>query len=131
MRQRLQDMVRANTYDAATGRITVPEVRLRAFEANLKYYTDIFANGNKDYAIHRDSQSDPVKLRAMTAFFFWTSWAAETNRPGQAVSYTSNFPSEPLVANVPTGPTIVWTGVSVIASARGHRRDGLVLRRDA
>jgi nitric oxide reductase subunit B len=119
MRQRLQDMVRVNTYDAATGKITLPEVRLRAFESNLKYYTDVFANGNRDFAIRRDSQSDPVKLRAMTAFFFWTAWAAETNRPGQAVSYTSNFPAETLVANVPTGPTIIWTGVSVIALLAG------------
>jgi nitric oxide reductase subunit B len=119
LRQRLQDMVRTNTYDAATGRIVVPEVRLRAFEANLAYYTDVFANGNKDFAIRRDSQSDPVKLRAMTAFFFWTSWAAETNRPGDSISYTSNFPAEALVANVPTGPTIIWTGVSVIALLAG------------
>ena len=119
MRQRLQDMVRANTYDPATGQITVPEVRARAFEANLKYYTEVFTHGSKDFAIQKNAQPDPVKLRQMTAFFFWTSWAASTNRPGQAVTYTSNFPSEPLVANAPTSPTIIWTGVSVIALIAG------------
>ncbi|MBS1794694.1 MAG: nitric-oxide reductase large subunit [Acidobacteria bacterium] len=119
MRQRLQDLVRRNTYDAAAGRITLDPVRARAFEANLKYYTDVFTNGNKDFAIQKDAQSDPQKLRQMTAFFFWTAWASETNRPGAAISYTSNFPAEPLVANTATSNTIVWTGVSVIALIAG------------
>ena len=33
------------------GTITVDPVRARAFEANLKHYADVFANGNPDYAI--------------------------------------------------------------------------------
>src|SRR6185369_4227059 len=103
-----------NTYDEATGRITVDPLRAKAFEDNLKHYSDVFANGNKDYAIQRDAQSDPVKLRQLTSFFFWTAWASAANRPDNTISYTSNFPSEPLVGNVPTSSAIVWTGVSVI-----------------
>ena len=114
LRQRLQDLMRKNTYDEATGRITVDPLRAKAFEDNLKHYSDVFANGNKDYAIQRDAQSDPVKLRQLTSFFFWTAWASAANRPGNTISYTSNFPSEPLVGNVPTSSAIVWTGVSVI-----------------
>ena len=34
--------------------------------------------------------------------------------PDNTISYTSNFPSEPLVGNYPTSSSIVWTGVSVI-----------------
>ena len=119
LRQRLQDTLRRNTYDEQTGRITIEPIRLRAFEENLKYYSDIFANGNKAFAIQRNAQSDPVKLRQLTAFFFWTSWAASTNRPGQKISYTSNFPSEPLVGNVATSSALVWTGVSVILLIAG------------
>jgi hypothetical protein len=119
LRQRLQDTLRKNTYDAQTGRITIEPIRARAFEENLKYYSDIFTNGNLGFAIQRNAQSDPVRLRQLTAFFFWTSWAAVTNRPNQTISYTSNFPSEPLVNNVPTSGTIVWTGVSVIMLLAG------------
>src|ERR1041385_8414187 len=50
MRQRLQDMVRRNTYDEASGKITLDPVRARAFEENLKYYSGVFSNGNKDFA---------------------------------------------------------------------------------
>jgi nitric oxide reductase subunit B len=119
LRQRLQDTVRKNNYDEATGRLTIEPVRARAFEDNLKHYTDIFANGRTAYAVQHDAQADPVKLRQLNSFFFWTSWASATNRPNNTISYTSNFPSEPLVGNVPTSSAIVWTGVSVIMLLAG------------
>jgi len=119
LRQRLQDTVRKNNYDAASGRLTIEPVRARAFEENLKHYTDIFANGRTVYAVQRNAQADPAKLRQLNAFFFWTSWASATNRPNDTISYTSNFPSEPLVGNVPTASAIVWTGVSVIMLLAG------------
>jgi nitric oxide reductase subunit B len=75
LRQRLQDTIRKNNYDAATGRLTVEPVRALAFEESLKRYTKLFTEGSSDYAIQRNAQSDPVKLRQLSAFFFWTSWA--------------------------------------------------------
>jgi nitric oxide reductase subunit B len=119
LRQRLQDMMRKNNYDEASGRLTIEPVRAQAFEDNLKHYSAIFTNGNTDYAIQRNAQSDPAKLRQLSSFFFWTSWASATNRPNNTISYTSNFPSEPLVGNVPTSSAIVWTGVSVIMLLAG------------
>ena len=119
LRQRLQDTVRKNNYDEATGRLTIEPVRAHAFEDNLKHYTDVFTNGKTVYAVQRNAQADPAKLRQLNAFFFWTSWASATNRPNNTISYTSNFPSEPLVGNVPTSSAIVWTGVSVIMLLAG------------
>lgn len=114
LRQRLENLMRTNTYDASSGQIIVDPIRARAFEDNLAHYSQIFANGSAEYAIQRNAQSDPVKLRQLNSFFFWTAWASAANRPDNTISYTSNFPSEPLVGNVPTGSAIVWTGVSVI-----------------
>lgn len=114
LKQRLQNLIRANDYDEATGVLRIPRIRAEAFVSNLQHYTDIFSNGNTDYAIQKGAQSNPERLRKLTAFFFWTAWASAANRPGQTISYTSNFPSEPLVGNTPTSSAIVWTGVSVI-----------------
>jgi len=86
LRQRLQDTLRKNTYDPQTGRITVAPIRAQAFEQNLKHYSEIFTNGNDSYAIQRNAQSDPVKLHQLSSFFFWTSWAAATNRPDKIIS---------------------------------------------
>lgn len=119
LRQRLQDTIRKNNYDETSGRLTIEPVRARAFEDNLKHYTDIFANGRTNYAVQRNAQADPAKLRQLNSFFFWTAWASATNRPNNTISYTSNFPSEPLVGNVPTSSAIVWTGVSVIMLLAG------------
>lgn len=52
-------------------------------------------------------------------FSFGLRGASATNRPNNTISYTSNFPSEPLVGNVPTSSAIVWTGVSVIMLLAG------------
>lgn len=119
LRQRLEDMMRKNNYDVASGRLTIEPIRAQAFEDNLKHYSEIFTSGNTDYAIQRYAQTDQTKLRQLTSFFFWTSWASATNRPNNTISYTSNFPSEPLVGNVPTSSAIVWTGVSVIMLLAG------------
>jgi nitric oxide reductase subunit B len=62
LRQRLQDRLSKNTYDAQTGRITIEPIRAQAFEENLRHYADIFTNGNQSYAIQRNAQPDPAKL---------------------------------------------------------------------
>ena len=114
LQQRLQDLVRTNRYDPATGRLSVHPLRAQAFEENLKHYSQIFSKGSSEFAIQANAQSDPEKLRQLNSFFFWTAWASVANRPNNNISYTSNFPSEPLVGNVPTSSSIIWTGVSVI-----------------
>lgn len=57
---------------------------------------------------------DTVKQRQMAAFFWWTAWAATTNRPGEDVTYTNNWPHEPLVGNHPTAGAILWSAVSIV-----------------
>ena len=47
------------------------------------YYADVFGNGRNAYAIPRNALSDATQQRQMSAFFWWTAWAATTNRPGQ------------------------------------------------
>jgi nitric oxide reductase subunit B len=114
LERRLQDSLRKNTYDPATREITIDPIRARAFNANAAHYADVFSNGRSDYAIPRGALKDPAKLRTMSAFFFWTSWAASTQRPGEVVTYTGNWPHEPLVGNRATGQAVVWTGVSIL-----------------
>ncbi|MBP1635558.1 MAG: norB [Acidobacteria bacterium] len=119
LQRRLQEMMRRNTYDPATGALRIDEVRARAFAANAAHFADVFRAGRDEYAIPAGTLADAGKLRQLAAFFFWTSWAASTDRPGEAITYTSNWPHEPLVGNVPTGEAVVWTGVSIILLLAG------------
>jgi nitric oxide reductase subunit B len=107
LRARLEREMRANTYDPATERLTISTLRAEAIEKLTAHYADVFAAGRSEYAIPSGALTDSDKARRMGAFFFWTSWVASTNRPGESVSYTQNWPHEPLVGNNVTGSSIV------------------------
>jgi nitric oxide reductase subunit B len=119
LRAELAEMMRKNTFDPATGKITIDPIRADAFEANARYYSEVFSEGKNGYAIPQSALTDPAKLRQLSAFFFWTSWAASTNRPNDEITYTSNWPHEDLVNNHPSADAVVWTGVSIILLLAG------------
>src|SRR5690606_32372560 len=50
---------------------------------------------------------------------FWTAWAASTERPGTEVTYTNNWPHEPLVGNKPSTNNVIWSVVSVVLLLAG------------
>ncbi len=116
---RLEQLFRRNTYDPQTGVLTIAPERARAFQAGLAHYTDVFINGNTAYAIPAGTVSDAARMKQFASFIFWTAWAAAANRPGDTVSYTHNWPHEPLVGNRPTGETVMWTGVSILMLLAG------------
>lgn len=119
LRARLRAELRRNRYDAASGVLTVDAARARAFAVNAEHLADVFGRGREAYAIPAATVADPADQRALAAFVFWTAWATVTERPGDTVTYTNNWPHEPLVGNTITGDALVWTGVSVILLLAG------------
>lgn len=82
------------------------------------------------YAIAANTVKDPERLRHLNAFFFWAAWACATQRPqeqedakvatlGESVTYTNNWPPEPLIGNQPTGPIVVWSVLSFVLLLAG------------
>lgn len=57
---RLKLAMRTNTYDAATGTITLDPLRAQSFEENAAYYANMFAEGHENYAIPSGTLSDPA-----------------------------------------------------------------------
>jgi nitric oxide reductase subunit B len=51
LRARLKEQVWANTYDPATGTLTLSAARAEAFEANARHYAEVFEKGRPEYAI--------------------------------------------------------------------------------
>jgi nitric oxide reductase subunit B len=117
---RLKTEMRRNTFDPETGVIRVSNDRAMAIMATAEHYEKLFSNDpaleslREDYAIRNNPVDDPVRRKYLTGFFFWTAWAATTERPGSDVTYTSNWPSEPLVGNKPTTATFMWTIISIM-----------------
>jgi nitric oxide reductase subunit B len=102
LRGRLEGMYRQNTHDAATNTIRVDMARGRAFDACLKHYSQVFQQGNASYAMPAGMIRSDERMRDLAAFIFWTAWTSSTRRPDDNVTYTNNWPHEPLIGNRPT-----------------------------
>ncbi len=119
LKARLIREMRRNTYDPATNTVTVSNDVGIAFNQLEAYYAHVFSAGRAAYAIPAGALTDTVKQRKMAAFFWWTAWAAHTDRPGETITYTNNWPHEPLVANGPTTSAIVWSILSFVMLLAG------------
>jgi len=106
--------LRQNRYDGATATLTLSPGQAAAYPGLVSYYTHLFGDGSDAMSIPKGFVADPADAKAMTAFFFWTAWAAGTNRPGVDYSYTANFPFDPLVGNRPLGSALVWSILSIV-----------------
>jgi nitric oxide reductase subunit B len=111
--------MRTNTYDASTNRVTIDADRAAAFSQLAAYYGDVFAGGRAGYAIPRGALTNAAKQHQLAAFFWWTSWAASTERPNSTTTYTNNWPHEPLVANGLTSGALLWSILSIVGLLAG------------
>lgn len=118
---RVRAEMRRNTYDAKNGTLTLSADRAAAVEQVRQHYLGLFGSNpafdklREQYAMRAGQLGDPADLQALPAFIFWSSWSAAADRPGEAnLSYTSNWPHEPLVGNTPTAGTGIWSIASVI-----------------
>jgi len=126
LRAILTQAMRTNTYDAATQVVTVGDERARAIAAVALHYSALFQGGSAEARALREQYAFPIhavlsadEAAALNAFFFWTAWAASTERPGESITYTSNWPHEPLVGNTPPGAVFMWTFISIFVLLAG------------
>ena len=84
----VKPQLRTNTYDASRDEIVISDRRAQAIAQVAAHYDSLFSNDpataklREAYAMSNDTVPDAEHRRALTAFFFWTSWAAVTDRPG-------------------------------------------------
>lgn len=112
--------MRHNSLDPTSRVITISDRRAEAVEEVGVHYRDLFEGRTPEALKLRAEYAFPIQTRlsdsdaqAVNAFFFWTSWAASTNRPGESFTYTSNWPHEELVGNTPIGAVFLWSFLSI------------------
>lgn len=117
---RLTEMYRENTYDPESKNIIITPDRATAIAEVSRHYESLFGNDpetaelREAYAMKNNTIYDAEYRRVMGAFFWWTAWAAATERPNGSVTYTNNWPSEPLIDNRPPSSTFIWSAFSVL-----------------
>lgn len=121
-----KEELRYNSYDAQTKALSVSTERAAAIRQLAAHYSGLFGDDatqdglREQYAMVASTLRDSADLEALPAFFFWSAWAAATDRPGERdLSYTSNWPHEPLVENTPTTGNGMWSIASVILLIAG------------
>ncbi|MCC6143670.1 MAG: nitric-oxide reductase large subunit [Candidatus Hydrogenedentes bacterium] len=125
LQARLKQEFRKNTYDPQTGDLVVSDLRAQAIAATAAHYEALYSGSDalKDlreaYAMPDNVLPDPVRREKLAAFFFWAAWACATERPGQEMTYTQNWPAEPLIDNQPTGSILVWSVLSFVLLLAG------------
>ncbi|QHN64722.1 nitric-oxide reductase large subunit [Bergeyella cardium] len=116
----LQKELRTNTFDEETGIITYSPERAKVAKEVGEYYTKLFMGDPSlkstrlSYAIQDKAIKDPQRMEQMNAFFAWSTWVCITNRPNDDVTYTNNWPHDPLVGNTPPTSLHMWSGFSVL-----------------
>ena len=119
----LQTEYRSARPDSA-GVVHISDRRAQAIAQTAQYYDALFSDApalkesRVHYAMKENTLPSAAKRADMAGFFFWTAWAAATERPAtepgeKMATYTNNWPPEPLVGNHPTPENIVWSIISV------------------
>ncbi|UTV30595.1 nitric-oxide reductase large subunit [Photobacterium atrarenae] len=125
LEQALREDVRPNSYNPDTGIITLSERRSDAISQLQQHYIGLFGDDpawqplRKDYAMKEGTVSTAERRQQLTAFFFWSAWAAGTERVDKDHTYTSNWPYDPVLGNTPTSSNIVWSILSIVVLIAG------------
>lgn len=123
LRQQLKREYRGNQVQGE--RLVLSERRINAMAQTAAYYDALFGNdpalqgSRKSFAMKENPLPDAARREQLTRFFFWTSWVAATERPGQEATYTNNWPHEPLIDNTPTAENLMWSIASVVLLIAG------------
>jgi nitric oxide reductase subunit B len=125
LKLRLRETLRPNTFDERTKTVTVSADRGQAIAVVAAHYASLFSDDpataqlRETYAMRDNTVDSSEHRQKLTGFFFWTAWSAVSERPQSTASYTSNWPYDPLVGNMPTSGTFLWTVFSVIFMIAG------------
>lgn len=124
LRANLTPEFRKNTYSQANGQVTISDERAIAISKTASHYESLFSADaathelRVTYAMKENTVPSAQNRRSLAAFFFWTAWAAGTDR-NEGVSYTNNWPHEPLIGNKPTSSAFLWSLFSVLFLVAG------------
>ncbi len=125
LRDRMKTEYRTNTYNPETGVAMVSSTRADAIAKTALYYDQLFSDApalhktREHFAMKENTLPSAERRAQMMGFFFWTAWAAATERPGTTATYTNNWPHEPLIGNKPTAENMVWSVMSVVVMMTG------------
>ena len=111
--------LKTNRYDESSGTLQFTDAQATAFNDEIVHWAGYFHDPARNGGLKADLIIDPAELRQFTAFVIWAAWASVAARPGEAHSYTNNFPYDPSVGNVPISGALLWSSLSLMVLLAG------------
>lgn len=107
--------IRKNRYDAESDTLQLTAAQAYSLEKIRSYWNQIFEKGSKQYGFLENTVPSAAERSVIADFFFWTAWAAGTERPDQTHTYTNNWPPDLSVGNRASVEALVWSIASIVA----------------
>ncbi|WP_374049451.1 nitric-oxide reductase large subunit [Neobacillus sp. OS1-33] len=125
IRETVKEEMRHNRYHKNKDTLVLTEAQVYGLQQVRSYYHEVFTKGDgwglqgklikeKDLpGTNRAWVAKGDQITQVADFFFWTAWLSSTNRPGDKISFTNNWPYYEDAGNVMTYSSILWSGVSI------------------
>jgi len=110
---RVAKLLKENRYDPSSSQLKFLDAEKASYQRQRQFWTDYFLQPTTNAGLPSKYIHDPEEIRQLTAFFAWTAWASVANRPDKPYSYTNNFPYDPMVGNLLTADSLLWSALSV------------------
>jgi nitric oxide reductase subunit B len=115
---RILDDFKVNRWDTRSDRLTFTPAQVVAWHALEDHYRSWFGQPSEQTGLRRPS-IDRGAIHALASYFAWSAWVATAARPGEAYSYTNNWPPAARVGNTLTADAVLWSALSLLALLAG------------
>ncbi|MBO8172821.1 MAG: cbb3-type cytochrome c oxidase subunit I [Bacillaceae bacterium] len=125
VRTEVIDEMRENRYNPVTQTLTLTEAQVYGVTKVREFYRNVFTEGDgwglapgliQENHMPQDNRAwvaDGDQIRQISDFFFWTAWLSSTQRPGDDITYTNNWPYYEEAGNTMSLSAIWWSAGSV------------------
>jgi nitric oxide reductase subunit B len=107
--------LRTNRYDEPSNTLHLLPAQAYALQELRKYWDREFLEGDSHYGFLPKCIPTPQERQDLADFFYWTAWAAGTNRPGLNYSYTNNWPADRSLGNAASPEALLCSLASILA----------------
>lgn len=102
--------IKKNQYQSETNQTKLTASQTFAVSEVNSFYQKVFLDSDFHEAFKPAGYlTDPKEIEQLSKFFYWGAWVCSVSRPGEAYSYTHNWPFDPEAGNTPTPSTMIWS----------------------
>ncbi|PCJ18398.1 MAG: nitric-oxide reductase large subunit [Candidatus Cloacimonadota bacterium] len=102
---------KTNTFDSKSRVLKLSATQYKGLSELENYYKKQIKTKWVDDGVNL--KASDAQIKDMIHYFWWTAWAATTNRPNQKYTYTNNWPYDVDAGNNVSADTILWSALSV------------------